>query len=86
MAENNRKVWSSEGGRVQGDRGKRSVEPGGDGRVRIRRETKGRRGKTVTVISGLALAPAELDELAADLKKRCGVGGTMGRPLVQPRA
>lgn len=48
----------------------------GDGTVRINRETKGRGGKSVNVISGLALAPAELDRLCTQLKKRCGTGGT----------
>ncbi len=44
--------------------------------VRIRRETKGRGGKAVTVIDGLPLAPTELKALAKALKKRCGVGGS----------
>lgn len=44
--------------------------------VRVARETKGRSGKCVSVISGLALAPAELDKLCTQLKKRCGTGGT----------
>ena len=48
----------------------------GDGIVRISRETKGRGGKSVNVISGLGLAPAELDKLCTTLKKRCGTGGT----------
>lgn len=47
-----------------------------DGIVRISRETKGRGGKNVNVISGLSLAPAELDKLCTQLKKRCGTGGT----------
>lgn len=46
------------------------------GIVRVSRETKGRGGKSVNVISGLALAPAELDKLCTQLKKRCGTGGT----------
>jgi translation initiation factor 1 len=49
----------------------------GDGIVRVMRETKGRGGKGVSVIVGLALAPAELDKLCAQLKKRCGTGGTI---------
>lgn len=48
----------------------------GDGVVRISRETKGRGGKSVNVISGLNLAPAELEKLCTQLKKRCGTGGT----------
>ncbi len=49
----------------------------GDGVVRIRRETKGRGGKAVTVISGLPLAPPALKALCKTLKQRCGVGGAV---------
>ncbi|MGE0187750.1 MAG: translation initiation factor Sui1 [Steroidobacteraceae bacterium] len=48
----------------------------GDGVVRISRETKGRGGKSVNVISGLRLMPTELEALCTKLKKRCGTGGT----------
>lgn len=48
-----------------------------DGVVRITRETKGRGGKSVSVVNGLGLAPAELDKLCTQLKKRCGTGGTV---------
>jgi translation initiation factor 1 len=41
----------------------------------VNRETKGRRGKTVTTISGVPLAEAELRALAGELKRRCGCGG-----------
>jgi translation initiation factor 1 len=54
-----------------------AVVPRGDGVVRIGRQTQGRKGKGVTVITGLPLAPGELGELAARLKKRCGSGGTV---------
>ncbi len=47
----------------------------GDGIVRIRREVKGRRGKTVTAISGIPLPEDELRVLAGDLKRHCGTGG-----------
>ena len=49
----------------------------GDGIVRIRRETKGRGGKAVTVVEGIPLAEAELKALAKALKQRCGVGGSV---------
>jgi translation initiation factor 1 len=48
----------------------------GDGIVRIRREVKGRRGKTVTAISGIPLPEDELRALAGDLKRSCGTGGS----------
>lgn len=49
----------------------------GDGIVRIRRETKGRGGKAVTVIEGVPLTGSELKTLAKALKQRCGVGGSV---------
>jgi translation initiation factor 1 len=51
--------------------------PAGDGIVRVARETKGRKGKGVTVITGLPLDEPGLQKLAADLKRRCGAGGTV---------
>jgi translation initiation factor 1 len=48
----------------------------GDGVVRVRREVQGRRGKTVTTVSGVPLASDALSELAAELKRRCGSGGS----------
>jgi translation initiation factor 1 len=48
-----------------------------DGVVRVGRQTQGRAGKGVTVITGLPLAPPELDKLARELKQRCGSGGTV---------
>jgi translation initiation factor 1 len=48
----------------------------GDGIVRIQREVKGRRGKTVTTISGAPLSEDELRALASDLKRSCGTGGS----------
>jgi len=43
----------------------------------VRRETKGRRGKTVTTVRGVPLGPRELTALAAELKRRCGSGGSV---------
>jgi translation initiation factor 1 len=44
--------------------------------VRVRREVKGRRGKTVTTISGVPLPSDALRSLATELKRRCGTGGS----------
>ncbi len=49
----------------------------GDGIIRIRRETKGRGGKAVSVVSGIPLAGGPMKDLARQLKKRCGVGGSV---------
>jgi translation initiation factor 1 len=51
--------------------------PRGDGIVRVRRETGGRGGKTVTAIDGVALAEEQLQELSGALKRLCGTGGTI---------
>ena len=51
--------------------------PSGDGVVRVSRETKGRKGKGVTVITGVPLDPNGIKELARELKQRCGTGGTV---------
>jgi translation initiation factor 1 len=45
--------------------------------VRVGRETKGRAGKGVTVITGLPLRGDQLEALASQLKRRCGSGGTV---------
>lgn len=49
----------------------------GDGIARIRRETKGRGGKAVTVITGLAGDPDTIKDLAKTIKQHCGVGGAV---------
>jgi translation initiation factor 1 len=46
-------------------------------RVRVSREVAGRGGKGVSVIRGLTLGQAELEELAARLKRLCGAGGAV---------
>ena len=57
--------------------------PRGDGIVRVRREVQGRHGKTVTSISGVPLPDSELRELAAELKRRCGSGGSSGDGVIE---
>ncbi len=85
-------VWSSELGRICPGCGKaagacscrrEAARPAGDGIVRVRRETKGRGGKTVTVVTGLPGSGEELKELAAALKRRCGTGGTLKEGTVE---
>lgn len=49
----------------------------------IRRETKGRGGKTVTVVYGLQLSPDDLKALATQLKQACGVGGTIKETAIE---
>ena len=55
----------------------------GDGVVRVSRETKGRAGKGVTLVSGLALTEEDIAKLATRLKKRCGTGGTVKEGVIE---
>jgi len=71
-----RLVYSSARGRVRPVEPEPPRRPRGDGVVRVRRETQGRGGKTVTTIAGVPLADAALAALAGELKRRCGTGGT----------
>jgi translation initiation factor 1 len=48
-----------------------------DGIIRVQREVKGRKGKTVTTVSGFQINADELKNLATELKRRCGTGGSV---------
>lgn len=81
-----RLVYSTETGRVCPDCGQpvvacvckqaRNAVPAGDGIVRVSLDTKGRKGKGVTVVKGVALDAAALAQLGKQLKSACGSGGT----------
>lgn len=75
-----KKVWSSEG---ISEAKPRNTVPKGDGVVRVSRETKGRKGKGVTVVTGLPLAGDELKDLAKELKTKCGSGGTIKNGAIE---
>jgi len=62
---------------------KAASAPSGDGAVRVGRQTKGRKGKGVTVVTGLPLVQADLEKLARDLKKKCGSGGTVRDGVIE---
>ena len=51
--------------------------------MKVRREVGGRRGKTVTTVSGVPLADDGLKALAGRLKKRCGVGGSVKDGVIE---
>lgn len=79
---NSRLVYSTETGRI--DEPKRlPVRPKGDGVVRIQRQTSGRKGKGVCLITGVDLDDAELTKLAAELKKKCGCGGAVKDGIIE---
>jgi translation initiation factor 1 len=79
-----RVVWSSDDGDLR-----KARDPGltarrhAGGRVRVKRETSGRRGKAVTTVHDVPLDDAGLKELAGRLKKRCGVGGSVKEGVVE---
>ena len=54
-----------------------------DGIVRVGRETKGRKGKGVTLVLGVPVASAELAELCTRLKKKCGSGGAVKEGVIE---
>ncbi len=55
----------------------------GDGRVRVGRETKGRKGKGMSIITGLPIGGCDLLSLAKELKKKCGTGGTVKDGVIE---
>lgn len=84
-------VFSTESGRMCPDcrqpvnacRCKEPAPASGDGVARVRRETKGRGGKTVTTVSGLGLPAEELKALAKRMKARCGCGGSLKDGVIE---
>ncbi|MBL8348353.1 MAG: translation initiation factor Sui1 [Rubrivivax sp.] len=82
-----RLVYSTEGGRMcpQCRRPmqdcacatQRAAVPAASGPIRVSRESKGRGGKTVTLVRGLPLPAAELEALGKQLRSHCGSGGTV---------
>ncbi len=95
MREKDRKnglVYSTEHGRMCPGCGKALAKcecknliplPTGDGIVRVGRETKGRKGSGVTVITGLLVGEDELKKLATMLKNKCGCGGTIKDGIIE---
>lgn len=91
---NSRLVYSTESGRICQTCGKQSdvcickkkkthTIPKGDGKIRVERSTKGRKGKGVTLITGLPLEGPSLKEFAKKLKQQCGTGGTVKNGVVE---
>lgn len=89
---NYRPVYSSETGRLCPKCGKPAANcsctrqnpaPAGDGVVRVSRSTAGRKGKGVTIVTGVPLEGKELKELAKRLKQKCGSGGTLKDGVIE---
>jgi translation initiation factor 1 len=75
-------VFSTDSGRITPETQQQKI-PDGDGIVRIRRETKGRKGKGVMTISGLLLNDKALKVLAKELKKLMGCGGAIKDGIIE---
>jgi translation initiation factor 1 len=54
-----------------------------DGVVRVGRETKGRKGAGVTIITGIQTHPEGLKQIAKELKQKCGTGGTVKNGVIE---
>jgi translation initiation factor 1 len=84
MKRDSRVVYSTTDGDLRKARDPELKKRQADGnRVQVRREVAGRRGKTVTTVSGVPVDDAELKQLAAKLKKRCGVGGSVKAGVIE---
>lgn len=92
MRNENRTVYSSEWGKMCPRCGKPVADcickkapprPAGDGIVRVSRSSKGRAGKTVTLVSGAPLDDAGLHTLLGDLKRLCGAGGALKDGIIE---
>lgn len=62
---------------------KQSSTPASDGIVRVGRETKGRKGAGVTVITGIPSHPEGIKQIAKELKQKCGTGGTVKNGVIE---
>lgn len=62
---------------------RQAQRPEGDGIVRLSRETKGRKGKGVTLVTGIPMDEKELKAYAKVLKAKCGTGGTVKDGVVE---
>ena len=51
--------------------------------MRVGRETKGRKGAGVTIVTGVPIRPNELAEFASRLKKKCATGGTVRDGIIE---
>ncbi|HCV78293.1 MAG TPA: translation initiation factor [Pseudomonas sp.] len=82
LSDLSRLVYSTDVGRIRPEE-PQAPAPAGDGIARVRRETKGRGGKSVTTVSGVPLGEEELKDLASALKRRCGTGGALKDGVIE---
>lgn len=82
MKQQTRLVYSTEKGRIK-PQGSKDIQQYDDGVARINYESKGRKGKGVTTISGLYTEDINLKTLTKNLKKNCGSGGSIKNNIVE---
>lgn len=75
-------VYSTETGRIKPETTKPEHRKG-DGIVRLQRQTSGRKGKGVCVITGLDLDDKAIVSLASELKRRTGCGGSVKDGVIE---
>lgn len=88
---NSRLVYSTDGGAMcpacrqpqSGCACKSTSAIPGDGKVRVSRQSKGRGGKTVTLVKGVALDAIALAALGKQLRTACGAGGTVKDGVIE---
>ena len=85
MSKNSRLVYSTESGRIKTDDNapSQASTPKGDGIIRLQRETKGRKGKGVTLVTGFDLDADALKAMAKTLKQLCGTGGAVKNGVIE---
>jgi translation initiation factor 1 len=84
MRRDSRVVYSTTDGDLRKARDPKLTQRRADGnRVQVRREVAGRRGKAVTTVSGVPVDDAALKQLAGELKRRCGVGGSVRDGVIE---
>ncbi len=82
MNKNSRLVYSTDNGRIKTNDSP-AARSAGDGVVRIKRETKGRKGKGVSLITGVDMDDKALKALAKELKQKSGAGGSIKEGVIE---
>ena len=82
----NRTVWTSEQGDLRNNESgmrKTTSLPPHQQTVYLHRDSKGRGGKSVTLVKKLVLSDEDMKDLAKKLKQACGSGGTIKDDVIE---
>ena len=83
MKKSSNLVYSTETGRIKTSNEPVQSQTKSDGIIRLQRETKGRKGKGVTLITGFDLTEPDLKKMARELKQFCGTGGSVKDGIIE---